>query len=104
AAILVSKFVVSKRVMRPTPETPSIMFDQTVSMSFPIGVMKPTPVTATRRPLWLEVMSQGYGQDGQPAAAPSGKTRRILCTACPKPHGERARPSSASAGPPPPQG
>src|SRR6059036_3991371 len=53
AAILVSKFVVSKRVIRPTPETPSTRLDQTVSRSFPIGVTKPRPVTATRRPLAL---------------------------------------------------
>src|SRR5215469_4911200 len=55
-AILVSKSVVSKRVIWPMPETPSTMFDQTVSRSLPIGVMKPIPVTATRRPLWLDAM------------------------------------------------
>src|SRR4030088_1131636 len=55
-AILQSKTVVSKCVIRPIPETPSIRFDQTVSTSLPIGVMKPMPVTATRRPLELDVM------------------------------------------------
>ncbi len=30
------------------------MFDQTVSTSLPMGVMKPIPVTATRRPLDLK--------------------------------------------------
>ena len=60
AAILVSKLVVSKRVIRPTPETPSTMFDQTVSMSLPIGVMKPMPVTATRVPFVRgDVIPQG---------------------------------------------
>src|SRR6267143_6074364 len=54
-AILVSKLVVSKCVIRPTPETPSTMFDQTVSTSLPMGVMKPMPVTATRRPLELDL-------------------------------------------------
>src|SRR5712691_2837058 len=55
-AILVSKLVVSKWVIRPMPDTPSTMFDQTVSWSFPIGVMKPMPVTATRRPLEFELI------------------------------------------------
>src|SRR2546428_2463531 len=54
-AILVSKFVVSKWVMRPMPETPSTRFDHTASTSLPIGVMKPMPVTATRRPLELDL-------------------------------------------------
>src|SRR6267143_6346888 len=54
-AILVSKLVVSKWVIRPIPETPSTRFDQTVSTSLPIGVMKPMPVTATRRPLELDL-------------------------------------------------
>ena len=63
-AILVSKLVVSKWVMRPMPETPSTMFDQTVSRSLPIGVMKPMPVTATRRPFELDAMTQGYGRQG----------------------------------------
>src|SRR2546422_10514371 len=53
-AILVSKFVVSKWVMRPMPETPSTRFDHTASTSLPIGVMKPMPVTGTRRPLELD--------------------------------------------------
>src|SRR6266851_5016354 len=54
-AILVSKFVVSKWVIRPIPETPSTRFDQTVSTSLPIGVINPMPVTATRRPLELDL-------------------------------------------------
>src|SRR2546426_6796234 len=54
-AILVSKFVVSKWVMRPMPESPSTRFDHTASTSLPIGVMKPMPVTATRRPLELDL-------------------------------------------------
>src|SRR2546427_10762918 len=54
-AILVSKFVVSKWVMRPMPETPSTRFDHTASTSLPIGVMKPMPVPATRRPLELDL-------------------------------------------------
>src|ERR1700686_940213 len=33
------------------PDTPSTMFDHTVSRSLPIGVTKPMPVTTTRRPL-----------------------------------------------------
>src|SRR5437016_14361091 len=53
AAILVEYSVVSKRVIGPTPETPSTRLDQTVSRSFPTGVTKPRPVTATRRPLAL---------------------------------------------------
>src|SRR5437879_9648408 len=64
AAILVSKRAVSKRVIWPTPETPSIMFDHTVSRSLPIGVMKPMPVTATRRPLELDVMDPSIGTAG----------------------------------------
>ena len=47
------------------PETPSIMFDQTVSTSLPIGVINPMPVTATRRPFELDVMAQAYGRQGQ---------------------------------------
>src|SRR5258708_20789696 len=58
AAILVSKRLVWKRVMRPTPDTPSTMFDHTVSRSLPMGVMKPIPVTATRRPLDLTFTQQ----------------------------------------------
>src|SRR5215472_12265879 len=50
AAILVEYSLVSKCVIGPTPETPSTRLDQTVSRSFPIGVTKPSPVTATRRP------------------------------------------------------
>src|SRR5438128_9136485 len=88
AAILVSKFVVSKRVMRPTPETPSTMFDHTVSMSFPIGVMKPMPVTATRRPLWLDVMASAYGRGVESTPASGGKTWMNLRTSCPNPISE----------------
>src|SRR5213082_3440625 len=84
AAILVSKLVVSKGVMRPTPETRSIMFDQTVSMSLPMGVTKPIPVTSTRRPLWLEVIRPAYGREVESAPAPSGKTGVILRTQRPK--------------------
>src|SRR5579859_2414189 len=57
AAILVSKPSVSKWVIRLTPETPSTRFDQTVSTSLPIGVTKPMPVTATRRPLEWEFIA-----------------------------------------------
>src|ERR1700682_1633217 len=85
AAIFVSKPLVSKWVMRPTPETPSIMFDHTVSTSLPIGVMKPMPVTATRRPLELEVMTQAYGRQGQCPSACSGKTGGKSWTWCPRP-------------------
>src|SRR6266566_3440801 len=86
AAILVSKFVVSKRVILPTPETPSTMFDQTVSMSFPIGVMKPMPVTATRRPLDFDssVISPAYGREVPTAPSPGGKTCMSLWTRSPK--------------------
>src|SRR5438552_18956951 len=86
AAILVSKLAVSKRVMRPTPETPSTMFDHTVSMSFPIGVIKPMPVTATRRPLDFGscVINPAYGRRVESAPARSGKNCMILWTHCPK--------------------
>src|SRR6266446_8479932 len=86
AAIFVSKFVVSNRVIRPTPETPSIMFDQTVSISFPIGVMKPMPVTATRRPLDFDssVISPAYGREVPTTPSPGGKSRVILWTRRPK--------------------
>src|SRR5437867_2654385 len=86
AAILVSKCVVSKRVIRPTPETPSTRLDQTVSMSMPIGVMKPMPVTATRRPLDFDssVIKTAYGRRGQSAAAPSSKTPLSIWTWCRK--------------------
>src|SRR5579859_1652078 len=57
AAILVSKPSVSKCVIQLTPETPSTRFDQTVSTSLPIGVTKPMPVTATRRPLECEFIA-----------------------------------------------
>src|SRR6266851_10410641 len=83
AAILVSKPVVSKWVMVFTPETPSIMFDHTVSTSLPIGVMKPMPVTATRRPLELEVMPTAYGPRGQCPSAWCGKTPLLSWTPCP---------------------
>src|SRR5487761_1761560 len=63
-AILVSKLVVSKCVIWPMPDTPSTMFDQTVSTSFPIGVMKPIPVTTTRRPLELFVTSPSLRTPG----------------------------------------
>src|SRR5580704_9933700 len=82
-AILQSKIVVSKCVIRPIPETPSIMFDHTVSTSFPIGVMKPMPVTATRRPLELDVMTSAYGRRGQSTLAPCGKTGLNAWTSCP---------------------
>src|SRR3984893_12522238 len=82
-AILQSKMVVSKCVIRPIPETPSIMFDHTVSTSLPIGVMKPMPVTATRRPLELEVMLTAYGRQGQCPSACGGKTARLSWTSCP---------------------
>src|ERR1700693_1727819 len=89
-AILQSKIVVSKCVILPIPETPSTMLDHTVSMSFPIGVMKPMPVTATRRALELDVMPPAYGREGQFALAPSGKTELQAWTLCPnlylKPH------------------
>src|ERR1700737_2964266 len=65
------------------PETPSIMFDHTVSTSLPIGVMKPMPVTATRRPLELEVMLTAYGRQGQCPSACGGKTARLSWTSCP---------------------
>src|SRR6185312_16491513 len=86
AAILVSKLVVSKRVIRPTPETPSTKFDQTVSTSLPIGVMKPIPVTATRRPCELELaaMNPAYGRTGLTASSPGEKTRAQLWTPSPK--------------------
>src|SRR5450759_2159899 len=82
-AILQSKIVVSKCVIRPIPETPSIRFDQTVSTSFPIGVMKPMPVTATRRPLELDVMLPAYGRRGQSTLAYCGKTSPRAWTRCP---------------------
>src|SRR5229473_4449320 len=85
-AILQSKIVVSKCVIRPIPETPSIKFDQTVSTSFPIGVMKPMPVTATRRPLELDVMPSAYGRRGQSTLAFGGKTGPPAWTSCPKLH------------------
>ncbi len=50
--------VVSKWVICPTPETPSTRLDQTVSWSFPMGVTKPMPVTATRVPLVLLIEYQ----------------------------------------------
>src|SRR5258708_85489 len=83
AAILVSKPVVSKWVMVFTPETPSIMFDHTVSTSLPIGVMKPMPVTATRRPLELEVMRTAYGPQGQCPSAWCGKKAHLSWTPWP---------------------
>src|SRR5258708_5087717 len=85
-AILQSKIVVSKWVIRPIPETPSIRFDQTVSTSFPIGVMKPMPVTATRRPLELDVMRAAYGRRGQSTLAFGGKTGLSAWTSCPNLH------------------
>src|ERR1700686_2206968 len=85
-AILQSKIVGSKCVIRPMPETPSIMFDQTVSTSLPIGVMKPMPVTATRRPFELDVIGQAYGRQGQTASAHVGKTAGLPWTSCPKLH------------------
>src|ERR1700682_4792131 len=85
-AILQSKIAVSKWVPLPIPETPSIMFDQTVSRSLPIGVRKPMPVTATRRPLELDVIRAAYGRKGQVASALSGKTNPDLWTSCPNPH------------------
>src|SRR5438445_11913615 len=86
AAILVSKFVVSKRVMRPTPETPSTMFDHTVSSSLPIGVMKPMPVTATRRPWGFDcsVIRPAYGRKVESTPPRSGKTVQDLWTLSPK--------------------
>src|SRR5258708_14423958 len=83
AGILVSKPVVSKWVMVFTPETPSIMFDHTVSTSLPIGVMKPMPVAATRRPLELEVMRTAYGPQGQCPSAWCGKKAHLSWTPCP---------------------
>src|ERR1700674_2548622 len=62
------------------PETPSTMFDHTVSMSLPIGVMKPIPVTATRRPLELVAMTQGYGRQGLSTLAHSVKTGPVVWT------------------------
>src|ERR1700722_10448502 len=59
------------------------MFDQTVSRSFPIGGMKPMPVTATRRPLELDVMPSAYGRRGQSTLAPCEKTRLNPWTSCP---------------------
>src|SRR5258708_13369676 len=82
-AILVSKPVVSKWVIWPMPETRSTMFDHTVSTSFPIGVMKPMPVTATRRPLELDVMRPAYGRKGQLALAFGGKTGPQVWTSSP---------------------
>src|SRR5258708_21734858 len=83
AAILVSKPVVSKWVMVFTPETLSIMFDHTVSTWLAIGVMKPMPVTATRRPLELEVMRTAYGPQGQCPSAWCGKKAHLSWTPCP---------------------
>src|ERR1700674_1088130 len=85
-AILQSKIAVSKCVIRPIPETPSIMFDQTVLRSLPIGVMKPMPVTATRRPLELDVMTSAYGRRGESTLAPCGKTGLNAWTWCPNLH------------------
>src|ERR1700681_257986 len=85
-AILQSKTFVSKCVIGPMPETPSIMFDQTVSTSLPIGVMKPMPVTATRRPFELDVMGQAYGRQGQSTSAHMGKTGYPPWTSCPEQH------------------
>src|SRR6202165_3564030 len=82
-AILVSKPFVSKWVLGPMPETPSTRFDHTVSTSLPIGVMKPMPVTATRRPLELEVMLTAYGRQGQCPSACSGKRAHLSWTSCP---------------------
>src|ERR1700687_1417862 len=83
AAIFGSKPSVSKGGMRATPETPSIMFDHTVSTSLPIGVMKPMPVTATRRPLELEVIATAYGRGGQCPSARSGNSTNRTWTSCP---------------------
>src|SRR5260370_2067483 len=85
-AILQSKIVVSKCVIRPIPETPSIMFDETVSTSFPIGVMTRVPVTAPRRPLELDVMWPAYGRRGQSTLAFGGKTSLSAWTSCPNLH------------------
>jgi hypothetical protein len=49
AAILTSKSVGSKAVIRATPETPSRRFRQYVSKSLPIGMTAPSPVTTARR-------------------------------------------------------
>src|SRR5665811_663486 len=49
AAILTSKSVGSKAVIRATPETPSRRFRQYVSKSLPIGMTAPRPVTTARR-------------------------------------------------------
>src|ERR1700693_3653560 len=65
------------------PDTPSTMFDHTVSRSLPIGVMKPIPVTATRRPLELFAMTQGYGRQGLLNMALGVKTSSIVRTRSP---------------------
>src|SRR5258708_1991369 len=85
-AIFQSKIVVAKFVIRPIPQTPSIKIDQTVSTSFPIGVMKPMPVTPTRRPLELDVMRPAYGRRGQSTLAFGGKTSLSAWTSCPTLH------------------
>src|SRR5437763_2521390 len=58
AAILALCWEVSKRVIGPTPETPSTRLDQTVSVSWPMGVTKPIPVTATRTPLLVLIVQE----------------------------------------------
>src|SRR5258708_17053443 len=68
------------------PETPSIRFDHTVSTSFPIGVMKPMPVTATRPSLELDVMRTASGRRGQSTLAFGGKTSLSAWTSCPTLH------------------
>src|SRR5258708_20509616 len=85
-AILQSKIVVSKCVIRPVPEKDWSMLGQSVSRSFPIGVMKPMPVTATRRPLELDVMWPAYGRRGQSTLAFGGKTSLPAWTSCPTLH------------------
>src|SRR5215467_3615216 len=67
AAILVEYSLVSKWVIGPTPETPSTRLDQTVSRSFPIGVTKPSPVTATRRPLGCVIALKSTDRRYKPA-------------------------------------
>src|SRR5215471_6887382 len=68
------------------PDTPSTMFDHTVSWSLPIGVTNPMPVTATRRrPLECELMLQpAYGPGGQKTSAPCGKRPSELWTRSPR--------------------
>src|SRR5215472_3463731 len=84
AAILVEYSLVSKWVIGPTPETPSTRLDQTVSRSFPIGVTKPRPVTATRRPLACVIALKSTDRKYKPAYARCWNRRTSFWTLRPE--------------------